>query len=270
MKNFIKDFLKSFFLFLSFFSNDRGIRFIYYHDVVLNNGFSYAKIEVERFKKQMMYLADNKYKTLTFNDLNNIDIMNSKDKKKVVLISFDDGWLSNHDVVFPIMKNLNLKFNIFLEVGAISKKKDYLTWDMINEMIGSGLIGIGVHTFSHIDARLINESNIDLEIIEANSEIYKKTGVKVKDFSFPFGYYNNSIINRLGKLNEYDRLYTSDGRKICKIGNNYVIGRIGIENDDSNKTFIYKLEGNYNLYYYVVHLMKGLFRGLKDGILSKY
>ena len=56
--------------------------------------------------------------------------------------------LSNYTRVFSIMKELNLKFNIFLEVGAIGNKKNYLTWDFINEMVESGLVGLGAHTLA--------------------------------------------------------------------------------------------------------------------------
>ena len=46
------------------------------------------------------------------------------------------------------MKRLGLKFNV-LEVGAIDKNSNYLTWDMIN-MMKSGLVDFGAHTYNHV------------------------------------------------------------------------------------------------------------------------
>ncbi len=261
MKEIIKKILMKIFYFLSFFRKNKDIKFIYYHDVVSKDGYSYQKIEVNKFKKQMKYLVNNGYKTLTFDELNKDEIYGSKNKEKKVLITFDDGWLSNYDTVFPIMKELNLKFNIFLEVGAIGEKQNYLTWDMINEMADSGLVGFGAHTFNHIDARLINQSNVDVEILESNKIIFNETGLNVKDFCFPYGYYDNKIIDYLDELNIYKRLYTSDGRKLSKKNNVDIIGRVGIENEDEEKSFIFKLEGRYNHYYYMKHLAKRLLGG---------
>ncbi len=261
MKSILKKVLKKLFVTSGIFLANKGIKFIYYHDIVLSNGYSYQKINVNKFKSHMEYLVNNGYKTLTFDELDNDEIYTYKNKEKKVVIMFDDGWLSNYNIVFPIMKKLNLKFNIFLEVGAINKKDNYLTWDMIREMKDSGLVGFGAHTFNHIDARLIDESNVDVEIYKSNNIIFTETGINVKDFCFPYGYYDKRILNYLKKLDVYKRIYTSDGRKVTKYGNLYIIGRIGIENEDTLKEFKYKLEGRYNNFYYFIHSIKRLLGG---------
>lgn len=263
MKNIIEKILMKFSYILSMFTKNKDIKFIYYHDVVLQDGYSYQKIEIEKFLKQMKYLSEHGYKAIVFNDMDESKKCNLKDKEKLVLITFDDGWISNYNIVFPIMKELGMKFNIFLEVGAINKNQNYLTWDMVNEMKESGLVGFGAHTFNHVDARLINESNIDVEIHKANREIYNKTGLVVNDFCFPFGYYDNKIISLLDDINVYKRLYISDGRRINRKNTVDLIGRIGIEDDDNKNMFIAKLEGRYNLYYYAVNRIKNLIRGDK-------
>lgn len=269
MKEIIKKILMKIFYFLSFFRKNKDIKFIYYHDVVPKDGYSYQKIEVNKFKNQMRYLVKNEYKTLTFDELDKDEICSSKNKEKMVLITFDDGWLSNYETVFPIMKELNLKFNIFLEVGAIGEKENYITWDMISEMADSGLVGFGAHTFNHIDARLINQFNVDTEIIESNKIILNKTGLNIKDFCFPYGYYDNKVIDYLDELNVYKRIYTSDGRKLSKKNNIDIIGRVGIENEDTEKNFVSKLEGRYNSYYYVVDRLKGFMGVCKNGIFKR-
>src|SRR5699024_10474131 len=92
---------------------------IYYHQVVIEEGNSFQKINVQRFREQMQYLKRQGYNTLLFNE-------NSLNDSKNVCISFDDGYLDNYEIVFPIMKELNLKFNIFLETNAIENRDGYL------------------------------------------------------------------------------------------------------------------------------------------------
>lgn len=245
MKNFIKGCVINISSMLSFIYKNEDISFIYYHDVVEDNGFRYQKIEISTFIEQMNYIYKNGFKTLLFRDLNNEH--ESGDRK--VLISFDDGYRSNYEVVFPIMKRLKLKFNVFLEVGAIDKDPKYLTWDMIRRMKYSGLVDFGAHTYNHVDLRDIENNDMEIEIFKANEEISKNVEMSVEDFCFPFGAYNKNIINYLVSLGVYKRLYTSDGiRKIVK-NNTTIYGRIGVENDDSLEVFRKKLQGKYNLYY---------------------
>lgn len=232
---------------LSFIYKNEDISFIYYHDVVEDNGFRYQKIEISTFIEQMNYIYKNGFKTLLFRDLNNEH--ESKDKK--VLISFDDGYRSNYEVVFPIMKRLGLKFNVFLEVGAIDKNSNYLTWDMINMMKESGLVDFGAHTYNHVYLTEIKSNNMEVEIFKANEEISKNVGIIAEDFCFPYGAYNKNIINYLDRLNVYKRLYTSDGRRKIAKNNATIYGRIGIENSDSLEIFEKKLQGKYNFYYQV-------------------
>lgn len=260
MKKNIKKIILKIFKLFGYFSKNDELKLIYYHDVVSQDGHSYMKITTEKFYSQMKYLKDNRYITLNYDDLNK-DEYNRKGKN--VLLTFDDGWLSNYKIVYPLMKELDLKFNIFLEVGAIGKKENYLTWDMVNEMKESNLVGFGAHTFNHIDARTIDESNFFQEIIKSNELIEEKANLIAKDFCFPYGYYNESIINYIEKLGVYDRLYTSDGISIITKNDIKVFGRVGIENEDSMKEFINKLEGRYNLYYSNINRVRKFIGGDK-------
>ena len=60
---------------------------IYYHEVVeKGQGYSYQKIEKDKFEAQMRYLYEQGYKSILFSDL---------DKalpEKSIIVSFDDGF----------------------------------------------------------------------------------------------------------------------------------------------------------------------------------
>lgn len=231
----------------------KRLQVIYFHEIVECNGKGYNNLNVKKFESFMNYLYKNNYKTLTFEDLNNPKLITGK---KNVLITFDDGYINNYKLALPIMKKYNLKYNVFLEAGAINKKPNYLTWDMINEMIDSNLVGFGAHTYSHVDSRYINDNNINKEILYTNSLIEEKTGLKIEDFCFPYGLYDSKIVKKLTNANIYKRLYTSDGRKTKRHNQTYLIGRVGIKNEDSIDTFIGKIKGKYNIAYYINRKLK--------------
>lgn len=253
---------------MRYFSNlfkisDNKVSHIYYHQVVNEGGNSFQKINVQRFKEQMQYLKNQGYNTLLFNE-------NNLNDSKNVCISFDDGYLDNYEIVFPIMKELNLKFNIFLETNAIENRHGYLSWSMIKEMKESGLVGFGVHTHTHIDARFINKGNINQEINLPNSIIEKEIGIIPMDFCFPFGAYNCATLRYFTKYSPYKRLYTSDGNSSKKYNNVDIIGRIGIEASDSIKEFNIKLRGGYDKYYFYNYLFKRIFVMNENNEYKKY
>lgn len=82
MKSILKKVLKKLFVTSGIFLANKGIKFIYYHDIVLSNGYSYQKINVNKFKSHMEYLVNNGYKTLTFDELDNDEIYTYKNKEK--------------------------------------------------------------------------------------------------------------------------------------------------------------------------------------------
>lgn len=257
MRVLVKYLFQKLMIWLSLFLKHNDYASIYYHDVVLGKGDSFNKINLDKFRAQMKYLFENKYKTLTFSDLDKLALVDNKS----VLITFDDGYSSNFDLVYPIMKEYNLKFNIFIEVGAINVKSNYLSWDMIKEMNDSGLAGFGAHTFSHVDSRYINDDTYEQEIELPNKLISGHIGIGISDYCFPFGAYNHNIVSYLENKKVYSRLYTSDGSKNTCLNEMWLLGRVGIEDGDSINLFIDKLDGKLNLYYKIRRTLKEFIKG---------
>jgi len=231
------------------FVDSKRIPVIYYHDVVEDNhGYSFMHTEISVFKEQMKHLKEKGYKTYTFAEIP--EGFKKEPNSREVIITFDDGFLSNYTIVFPILKKYGLKFNIFLTpVYLEDRNNDYLNWEMVKEMSKSELVGFGAHTYTHIDSRNINETNYYKEIELTNKLIKECTQEEVNDFCFPYGYYNESIMKLLSENRIYKRLYTADYMNLRTINECEVIGRIPISNDYSLKTFEQHLQGYYNIMY---------------------
>lgn len=227
-------------------SKNQYINVIYYHDIVKGKGDKSQHTNIEIFKSHIDYIADNGYKTYTFDDLENgADI---SFQPKSVLITFDDGWLSNYTEIFDYMKSKNIKYNIFLAVGEINNKPESLTWAQIREMHESGIVGFGAHTYSHISMKDINTVDLNKEIDDANQKIFDEIGVVPVDFCYPYGQYSVGSDDYLINNSVYKRIYTSDLAFSYEKNGKIVFGRSSINNDESFKVFKNKLNGNYNAF----------------------
>lgn len=231
-----------------FFKRKNEIPVIYYHSIVEGDGSSYANTNIDVFKSHMSYLEENNYTTLRFDEVNT-DFKKSKHDKSVV-IAFDDGFKDNYELIFEYMKEHKLKYNIFLIGNKIDVDYDYLTWEQVETMSKSGLVGFGAHTYTHIDSRKINSSNADCELNKTDMLIQSHTGKTVTDFCFPYGYYNQQTMVFFAENSDYTKIYTSNYMPIKKINNHTFKGRIPIRNNDSVEVLKHKLKGYYNFLYY--------------------
>lgn len=222
------------------------INVIYYHDIVSTDGYSYMQMTEDYFRQQMDWIKKEDYQTYTFSELD--ELQNVQYQKKSLLITFDDGWLSNYTFVFDIMKQLGLKYNVFLATGLINHNPSYLTWDMVKEMSDSNLCGFGGHTYDHIAMQGIALDVIEKQVYEANILIEKYTGYYPKDFCFPFGKYDKEALEIFVKHTPYKRIYTSDLNYSYNVQDKIVFGRNGISNDESMKVFRNKVRGYYNVF----------------------
>lgn len=228
-------------------SHNRYCNVIYYHDIVEGQGDSFMRMNVEKFKSHIRYLVDNGYETLRFDDM--LDNQLFLFKKKKVIIAFDDGWVSNYDEIFEMMRDYGVKYNVFLTIGEIDNNPQYLTWNQVREMHESGLCGFGAHTYSHPDMSDILKVDFQKEIGYADYIFEKELHYKPLDFCFPFGYYSEESINCLIEKADYFRIYTSKNLYSYYQNECYVMGRNGISNDDSLVVFKNKLDGYENVFY---------------------
>lgn len=225
---------------------NKFVNVIYYHDIVKGEGQSFMQTNIELFKRQMQYIAGNGYKTLRFDELNNQD--NLKFEKKKVVIAFDDGWLSNYTEIFEFMKSLSIKYNIYLTIGEIGKNPDYLTWNMVRKMYDSGLVGFGVHTFTHPHVADMAGIDPQLEFVKANEVFRKELGYEPLDFCYPYGDCSEKAHEYLTIQTNYQRVYTSTMMYSYEQNGRIIFGRNGISNDETFGVFKAKLDGYFNVW----------------------
>lgn len=146
-----------------------SIPILYYHSVADHNKarpWSFLTCDITTFTKQMKYLHKHGYSTCNWDEL--YDHLNGIKELpvKTVMIQFDDGFLDNWTVVFPLMKELNFKFTVVVTPEFIEKHDlrpfsqettennlsewwGYLSEDELLAMEASGLVDIQAHGYTH-------------------------------------------------------------------------------------------------------------------------
>ena len=133
------------------------------------------------------------------------------------LVTLDDGYYSNYEYIFPILKKYNVKASIFIVTDKIGKEidgKKYLNWDQCAEMQDSGLVEIFSHSKRHVFYDKFPVRMIRDDVIESYKIIEKNLGSKnLKVFAYPYGAYTKKTVWAL-KLTGIDM-------QVYDIGMNY-------------------------------------------------
>lgn len=129
---------------------------ITYHSIT-ENASSNSEITPENFEAQIKALADEGYTGITFEQLVEYVYEGKKLPEKPICITFDDGYLNNYEIAYPILKKYNMKATIFVigvSVGSLTNYKEtnypitpHFTYEQAKEMEESGIISIQSHTY---------------------------------------------------------------------------------------------------------------------------
>lgn len=170
----------------------KGIPILLYHKIgkaPKNSKLKKLWVSKEKFYKQMNFLKSNGYTPITFKDLPLFS-----DKK--VIITFDDGYENIYENAFPILKEFNFKFVIFMVINAIGKNNFWhnpqieqplpmLNIKQMKEM--KYLCEFGSHCLTHPALSKLTKNEIEKEIKQSKVELEKILEDKVITFAYPYG-----------------------------------------------------------------------------------
>ena len=167
-------------------------------------------ISPEQLDADIQYFTDCGYITMTATELAEAD-MSEINGKKILLLTFDDGYSNFYTQIYPVLQKHNAKATMFL-ISSYINRYGYLTSDQVYEMANGSLVEIGSHTDKlHNTPREIlngfyNNPNLRYEVlrdIRENGEKLKEiTGRDITSMSWPYGLYtgvlDSAVKNELG------------------------------------------------------------------------
>lgn len=172
---------------------------------------------VESFDDQMQYIAENDYKTITCKELEDFlylrkPLRQSKNQTSV-LITFDDGYLSNYTHAYPIMQKYDVNgvvFHVTSNTSAVSIDEidiSKLERFSVDQMITSSDV-FEHELHSHAGHNKVNgiadyvwmsKAEI-LDDISVNKSVLPETSSK-RYFAYPFGGYDSETVEALKEAN---------------------------------------------------------------------
>jgi len=118
--------------------------------------------------------------------------------EKPVLIEFDDGYLTNYTLAFPILKRYNAKADIYVVTDRIDGDHSGLPafdWDQAREMEQSGLVSIYLHGGSHDDATSFTPEQFRADHLYGWQRIEDELGKRpFRPYVYPGGEYDLSTL----------------------------------------------------------------------------
>lgn len=209
-------------------------------------------ISVNNFEEQLQYLSKHNYKTLTLEELRKWKNKEIELPYKSVLITFDDGFLSNYQYAFSLLKKYNMNATVFLigqYMGKDEQKwdgniKKYLNLETIAKCkeeypnIEFASHSYGLHYHNSINEK--TEQEIEQDLKKFNEEI-----VSTKAHAYPFGAKNEKVKKALDK-NGYELAFTygpgkKDYRKASRKDNKFEIPRLNVSHGMNVNKFALRL-----------------------------
>lgn len=153
-----------------------------------------------------------------------VDLVYAPDRirsSQIIAVTADDGHKSVYDVMWPIAQRERLPLTLFIYPSAISNASYALTWDQLREMLRSGLVTIGSHTFWHPNFRhekkrlapKAYQAFVKFQLERSKKDLEQRLSVPIKLLAWPFGIYDDELA-RAAEAAGYKAAFTIEQRPV--------------------------------------------------------
>lgn len=223
--------------------------------------FNTMTITPECFEKHMIDIIEFGYTPIFLEELISYVESGEKLPEKPICITFDDGYLSNYEYAFPILKKYNIKANIAV-IGAtigLDKYKNtenpiipHFNLEQAREMEGSKLVSIISHTYDmHQSSNFESGDKIRTDVIKLSNETEEEYKNALRDDHEKI---SQILLKELEKKTEIVAYPYGRHSEIS----NQTLKELGVKMTLATSTGINKIEKGkkeclYNLHRYTIH-----------------
>jgi len=223
-----------------------------YHRLVDKVRYPGTEITPAMFEQQMKMLKDRGITVIGMQDLLAWKRGEKNIPPRCAVITFDDGWKSQYEVAWPILKKLGYPVTLFLYTEGIAGASlgggQAITWEMLGDMRDNG-VDIEAHSATHQDLReghtvMIIEPDrkrtkkkltgaeyeqwVQNEVVGCKTLLEQRLAIKINCFAVPFGNYNEHV-KELARNAGYEAMFTVYGQPITWTSPLDALGRYAIE-----------------------------------------
>src|SRR5438445_1583045 len=211
-----------------------------------------TEITPQMFEQQMQELKNRGITVIGMQDLLAWKRGEKNIPPRCAIISFDDGWKSQYDVAWPIMKKFGYPFTMFIYTEGVAGGSlgggQAITWEQLADMRDNG-IDIEAHTATHQDLReghtiMVMEPGgkrtkkkltgpeyeqwLQNEVVGCKKLLEQRLGIRVNCFAVQFGNYNDHV-KEVARNAGYEAMFTVYGQPITFTSPLDALGRYAIE-----------------------------------------
>jgi peptidoglycan/xylan/chitin deacetylase (PgdA/CDA1 family) len=222
-----------------------------YHLLVDKVRYPGTEITPAAFEAQMKELKDRGITVISMQDLLAWKRGEKNIPPRCAVITFDDGYKSQYEVAWPILKKYGYPFTMFIYTEGVRGGSlgggGAITWEQLADMRDNG-VDIQAHSATHQDLReghtitLVSsgkrtrtklsgpqyEEWIQNEVVGSKQLLEQRLGIKVNCFAVPFGNYNDHV-KEIARNAGYEAMFTVYGQPITFTSPMDSIGRYAIE-----------------------------------------
>lgn len=183
----------------------------------------------ETFRSHLEILKEDGLRTISTDEISKDEI------GRAVMVTFDDGYESDHHTALPILKDFGFKAVTFITVNLVDTP-GYLTWGKIRDLAKSGF-SVQSHCLNHSFLTAMSKKEMLNELIGSRKMIEDRTGLKVEYVSAPGGRVSDEVIEAAASAG-YSGIFNSrPGYTPSKQSGILVVNRFVLKNSISPGEF---------------------------------
>ena len=208
-----------------------GVTVLIYHRFG-ENKYPTTNIALDRFNEQLEFLKNNNYQVIPLEQLIHSLKGGLQLPDRAVVITVDDGYRSVYTEAWPVLKQYDYPFTVFVYAKATENKHwNYMTWDQIKEMKVAG-VDFQNHGFAHDHmAFKPPEMNLDeyrawirADLAVSTKILSEELNERPRFFAVPYGEYSKTILDEIRSFG-YEAILLQDPGSVSKDTSPFAIPR---------------------------------------------
>jgi peptidoglycan/xylan/chitin deacetylase (PgdA/CDA1 family) len=191
-------------------------------------------VTAQQFEEHIARLAQQGYCSVTPDQVFMFLTQGKALPERPIMITVDDGWRSNIDIMLPILEKYHFCCTIFVTTGPeawIFRKfaglDRGLTADEVRDLYGRGVY-IGSHTVTHPYLIEMHDEEIRKEFFDSKRTLEAWTGAPCRFLSIPGNFYNRRIA-QIARECGYEAVFTANVGTVSSVTDLFDIKRLIIE-----------------------------------------